>query len=214
MIRNRVVATVLVIAVLSVGVNAKCSLSERIFKCNAASKGAFATAFAAAVSAPAVGCFTMSTTEWESVGCDNPSSHRYTKICAPAKWTPVLKLFATAMALKKKILVKSPYNRSSLFGTATGRALMRHELTHIRQQSGISSFKFGYRYISGYCDAGCSYAKNKYEVEADKYQNDSCPKPTPTPTAKPTPKPTPKPTVRPIHPKILPKFQAPRNPTH
>lgn len=160
----------LVLLYLSASVAAKCSF----FQCNAVSKAAFAAAFSTAVAAPAVGCQTMTADQWNSVGCDNPSTDRFTKICAPARWSSVLRLFATAMALKTKILVRSPNTMTSLFGTPNGRALIRHELTHIRQQSSLSSYAFGYSYISEYCKAGCSYWDNIYEVEARRYQNDNC----------------------------------------
>lgn len=143
-------------------VAAKCSFTQKILQCNTVSKGAFAVAFAAAAAAPAYGCNTMSSSQWASVGCHNSNSDKATKICAPATWSAVLKLFATAMALTTKILVKSPYNMQQLFSTESGRELMRHELRHIHQQSGISATTFGYRYISAYCDAGCSYANNRY----------------------------------------------------
>lgn len=157
------VCLIVSICVLSISsVTAKCSFSQRLFQCNKASKAAFATAFSVAVAVTAVGCKTLTSSQWSRVGCHNPSSDRSTKICAPAKWSSVLKLFATAIALKKKILVKKPYTVFKLIYTSSGRELMRHELTHIRQQSGISSYKFGYRYITAYCDAGCSYSANRY----------------------------------------------------
>ena len=142
-------------------VEAGCSFSEKIFVCNKASKAAFAVAFSAAAAAPAIGCKKMTESQWKKVGCDSPRSHKSTKMCAPAKWSGVLKMFATAMSLKKKVLFKKPWTMSKLFNTKSGRSLVRHELAHIRQQRGISSYKFGYRYISGYCKAGCSYSKNR-----------------------------------------------------
>lgn len=165
---------VLALGCMHTKVSAKCSLAQRIGVCSAIPKAGFASAFSIAVAAPAVGCKTLTRSQWKRVGCDSPASHRSTKICAPAKWTRLLKLFATAMALKKKILVKSPWTISKLINTSSGRKLLRHELAHIRQQSGVGAYKWGYRYISAYCSAGCSYSKNKFEKEARKFENDNC----------------------------------------
>lgn len=144
--------------------------------CNPASKAGFATAFAAAVAAPAPHCRSMTASEWRRVGCNSPSRHRRTRICAPAVWGGVLGkiIKANAMALKTKVIFRKGITRSWLFNTSRGRALVRHELTHIRQQDGVGSYKWGYRYITAYCKVGRSYYKNKFEVEARRFQNDIC----------------------------------------
>lgn len=144
--------------------------------CNAASKAAFGNAFAAAVKASAWGCQSMTPAEWQKVGCSSPARHRSTKLCVPANWGGVLKniIKADAMALKTKVLFKKGMTRFDLFNTSKGRALLRHELAHIRQQDGVSAYRWGYRYLDAYCDAGRSYEDNKYEVEARTFQNDSC----------------------------------------
>eukprot|EP00173_Palmaria_palmata_P004914 Plantae.Rhodophyta-Palmaria_palmata.ctg7707.p1 GENE.Plantae.Rhodophyta-Palmaria_palmata.ctg7707~~Plantae.Rhodophyta-Palmaria_palmata.ctg7707.p1 ORF type:complete len:211 (+),score=23.21 Plantae.Rhodophyta-Palmaria_palmata.ctg7707:38-670(+) len=145
--------------------------------CNKATKAAFGTAFAAAVAVPAkFNCRSMTAAEWAKVGCSSPASHRKTLICAPAVWGGVLGkvIKADAMALKTKILFRNGISRHSLFYTSKGRALMRHELTHIRQQAGVSSYKWGYRYMDAYCDAGRSYSNNRFEKEARTFQNDIC----------------------------------------
>ncbi len=146
--------------------------------CNRATKSAFASAFVTAVSAPVIKkrCQPMSASEWRRVGCGFPPAFRHTRVCAPAVWGGILgKVFkARAMALKTKILFRNGITRAYLFNTSEGRALMRHELQHIRQQSHTSAYRFGYNYISGYCRAGRSYKNNYYEVDARKYQKDVC----------------------------------------
>lgn len=156
--------------------------TERILggflQCNSASKAAFATAFkvAAAVRAPYPRCKSMTWSEWKLVGCGFAHQLRYTKICAPAKWGRVLRrvIKADAMALKTKILFRHGISRKWLFNTSRGRALVRHELQHIRQQSSLSAYKYGWRYIGAYCRVGRKYWKNPYEVDARKFQYDSC----------------------------------------
>ena len=147
-------------------------------QCNPVSKGAFATAFAAAVAAPVIKsrCQPMSISEWQRVKCEFPPSFRHTRVCAPAVWGGVLGkiINARGMALKTKILIRNGITRAYLFNTSDGRKLLRHELQHIRQQSGVPALKWGYRYISGYCRAGCSYKNNFYEVDARRYEYD-CP---------------------------------------
>lgn len=141
-------------------VSGKCSLIQKLTICSPGVKGNLALAFSVAVNSPAIGCKRMSNSEWQKVGCNNPKRDRETLICAPAKWSNALKLFADAVALKTKILFREPYNNKKLFTTSRGRALVRHELTHIRQQAKMSSYLFGYRYYTAYCKAGCSYSKN------------------------------------------------------
>lgn len=144
-------------------VTAACSSFQQVFECSSFSKAIFASFFSSAVAAPARGCRKMTPSQWAEVGCHNPRSHRNTNVCVPTEYGDILQqLGAIAVALKNKILVKDPYNRDTLFNTERGRELMRHELTHIRQQSNIPAYTFGLLYITAYCDAGCSYSANRY----------------------------------------------------
>lgn len=150
----------------------KCSLFQRVDVCNAVSKFSFATAFATA--APALACKTLTSSQWNKVLCHSPASHRSTKICTAAKWSAVFKLFAIGMALREKVVIKTPWNISKLVNTSAVRRILLYELKHTCQQSGVNSFKWGYRYISVYCDAGWSCSENKYEKEARRYENKIC----------------------------------------
>ncbi len=116
-------------------------ISKNWWICNPVSKAAFAAAFVVAYKAPTTypRCRSMTRAEWKLVGCDNPSHHRSVKICAPAVWGRVLGRIvgADAMALKNKILFRHGITRRWLFTTPRGRALVRHELAHIVQQSSV-----------------------------------------------------------------------------
>lgn len=150
--------------------------AKHVAACNPVTKSAFATAFSAAVTVPARNCPRITEAEWKKVGCSNPASHRRTRICAPAVWGGVLGkvIKASAMSLKSKVLFKRGISRWWLFNTREGRKLVRHELAHIRQQAGVSAWRWGYRYYAAYCSAGRSYSKNRYEVDARRYENDIC----------------------------------------
>lgn len=148
---------------------ARCSFIQRVFVCNSATKSFFARIFTIAVNAPATGCSTMTDEQWRRVGCSSPARHQNTKVCAPAKWSRTLRQFATAIALQKKVLFKEPYDMDRIFNTTRGRSLMRHELTHIRQQDGVDPTIWGRRYINEYCNVGCSYRNNRYVTNLTSY---------------------------------------------
>mmetsp|Transcript_9967 Transcript_9967/g.30407 ORF Transcript_9967/g.30407 Transcript_9967/m.30407 type:complete len:119 (+) Transcript_9967:1278-1634(+) len=116
----------------------------------------------------------MTNAEWNKVGCSSAGKDRGTKICIAGMRNTLLPTNTPGIAAKNEIYFSRPWTCSKLFKASRCGALVRHELTHIRQQRKIGVRRFGRLYLGAFCGAGCSYRKNKCEIEARRYQNDSC----------------------------------------
>lgn len=126
---------------------------------------------------PSRRCFYMTATEWSKVGCGFSQDLKQTKICAPSREEEFVMqnvMNAKAVALGNRVLFRKGLNRTLLFNSPQGRALVRHELRHIAQQRMMPALVYGALYMTSFCDSECTYSKISYEVDARKWQRDSC----------------------------------------